>query len=158
MTIKGRLGTFFSFLQPKKNTPKMDNIFLPNKNKCEKKCGRPTGYNCGQPLDWKQKFCLGWPGLPVGSYQRTAPAEYSPNLTQDVRGPPHSHTLQPPNVSPPPIYLDPGERYTPGPGRRRWKWHHQFSIVTGTLASPGQRPGEKRGGGRGPKGAEWFKF
>ena len=58
-----RMGTFFSFLQKKKNFPKMDNIFLPPKKIKEKKkkCGLPTGFKNGHPLDRKQKFFLGWP-------------------------------------------------------------------------------------------------
>ena len=56
-----RMGTFFSFLQ-KKKIPKMDNIFLPKKNEGKKKkCGLPTGFKNGHPLDRKQKFFLGWP-------------------------------------------------------------------------------------------------
>ena len=41
----------------------MVNIFLPNqkKKKIEIKCGLPTGFNNGHPLDRKQKFFLGWP-------------------------------------------------------------------------------------------------
>ena len=36
--------------------PKLDNVFLPNKNKCGKKknCSRPTGHYYGHPLDRKQ--------------------------------------------------------------------------------------------------------
>ena len=42
----------------------MDNIFLPKKKfkeKKKKKCGLPTGFKNGHPLDRKQKFFLGWP-------------------------------------------------------------------------------------------------
>ena len=58
-----RMGTFFSFLQKKNIFPKMDNIFLPNQKKIKRKtkCGLPTGFNNGHPLDRKQKFFLGWP-------------------------------------------------------------------------------------------------
>ena len=42
----------------------MDNIFLPKKKNYgekKKKCGLPTGFKKGHPLDRKQKFFLGWP-------------------------------------------------------------------------------------------------
>ena len=58
------MGTFCSFLPKKKKKKKMDNIFLPNKKEHynKNKCGLPTGFNNGHPLDRKRKFSLGWPG------------------------------------------------------------------------------------------------
>ena len=62
---KVRMGTFFFIFAKKKRNPKMDNIFLPNQKKKnhKKKSGLPTGFNNGHPLDRKQKFFLGWPGI-----------------------------------------------------------------------------------------------
>ena len=45
----------------------MDNIFLQKKKEVKKQqliCDRPTDHNNGHPLDWKQKFFLGWPYRP----------------------------------------------------------------------------------------------
>ena len=58
-----RMGTFFSFLQKIFFFSKNGQYF-PTQKKIEgkkKKCGLPTGFKNGHPLDRKQKFFLGWP-------------------------------------------------------------------------------------------------
>ena len=64
MAQKGATGdSFFHFCKKKIFFLKMDNIFMENKKKVEKKknCGRPTGFNYSHPLDRKQIFFYGQP-------------------------------------------------------------------------------------------------
>ena len=60
---KVRMGTFFSFLQFFFFFSKNGQYFPTEKKKLrkKKKCGLPTGFKKGHPLNRKQKFLLGWP-------------------------------------------------------------------------------------------------
>ena len=61
MAKKGATGDFFySFLQKKKISQKMDNILM-EKKKWKKKKLRPTGFNFSNPLYRKQNFFYGQP-------------------------------------------------------------------------------------------------
>ena len=71
--IKVRMGTFF-FIFAKKIFFFKNGQYFPTKKKNygkkKKKCGLPTGFKKGHPLDRKQKFFLGWPNVLTLSYSK----------------------------------------------------------------------------------------
>ena len=82
---------FFSFFWGGQNF----NIFLQKekKKKTGKKgfCGRPTGHNFDYPLDRKQTFFLGWPGVCIAYsfvYDVLLTTYFSVNLIRNRSCPP----------------------------------------------------------------------